>query len=269
MVDQKIQTQLRNQYNPDGSLLRNQQLHMLEILKIVVEICDKHKIPYWLSSGTLLGAVRHGGFIPWDDDVDIEILYSDKERFIQSCLNDLPKNHVIQCHQTDKSYYLDILKVRNQDIYINESCNIGKHKFDTKYNYGGLFIDIFTIEPSALPLVKLANFLTKILLFFRYVLKSPKVFVEVIYIINHFMFNVFRYIVKILKLDKSYVESYGSLFCLSRNINDLLPTKTEMFENVLFNIPNDSDSYLKKMYGDYMTMPDDMLRKPHHNNELL
>lgn len=268
MIDEKIQSQLRAQYNPEGSLLRNQQTNMLEILKIIVEICEKHKITYWLASGTLLGAIRHGGFIPWDDDIDIEILYSDKKRFIQACINDLPKNFVIQCHQTDNSYYLDILKVRNQDIYINESCNIGKHKYDTMYNYGGLFVDVFTVEPSALSLVKLANFLTKILLFFRYVLKFPRIIVEVIYYINHLIFNIFRLIVKLLRLDKFYYHSYGSLFFSSRNIHDLLPTQKGLFENVCFNIPNDSDAYLKKIYGDYMTMPDDILKKPHHNNEL-
>lgn len=268
MIDQKKQAQLRNQYNPDGSLLRNQQLKMLEILKIVVEICDKHNIPYWLSSGTLLGAIRHGGFIPWDDDIDIEILYSDKDRFIQACMNDLPKNHVIQCHKTDKSYYLDILKVRNQDLYIKESCNLGKHKYDTKYNYNGLFIDVFTVEPSSLSLVKIANFLTVVLLIFRYRLKFPKIIVEVIYYINHFIFSIFRQIVKILKLDKLYYYSYGSLFYSSRFIGDLLPIKKGLFENEDFSIPNNADSYLKRIYGEYMTLPNEIQRKPHHNNEL-
>ena len=63
---------LRKKYNPDGSLLRNQQMELLEMLKILGDICDKNDIQWWLSSGTLLGAIRHQGFVPWDDDVDIE-----------------------------------------------------------------------------------------------------------------------------------------------------------------------------------------------------
>ena len=67
------QESLRQRFNPDGSLLRRQQMRMLEILLEVDKICKKHHIEYWLSSGTLIGAIRHKGFIPWDDDIDINI----------------------------------------------------------------------------------------------------------------------------------------------------------------------------------------------------
>ena len=71
-------TRLAHQkFNPEGSLLRRQQLRMLEILLEVDKICKKHDISYWLSSGTLIGALRHDGFIPWDDDLDIAILCKD------------------------------------------------------------------------------------------------------------------------------------------------------------------------------------------------
>ena len=65
--------ELKQRYNPDNSDLRKAQLRMLEILKFVTNICDKNNLNYWLSSGTLLGAYRHQGFIPWDDDLDIEM----------------------------------------------------------------------------------------------------------------------------------------------------------------------------------------------------
>ena len=71
MIDQEIQAKLREKFNPDGSMLRKQQLRMLEILLYIDKVCKENNINYWLSSGTLLGAVRHGGFIPWDDDLDI------------------------------------------------------------------------------------------------------------------------------------------------------------------------------------------------------
>ena len=74
MITDTLQNELRERYNPDGSILRKQQLRMLEMLQYIDFVCKKHNIRYWLCSGTLLGAVRHGGFIPWDDDVDIEML---------------------------------------------------------------------------------------------------------------------------------------------------------------------------------------------------
>lgn len=66
-----MDSELRKRFNPDGSLLRRQQLRMLELLEVIDVICRKHQIPYWLSSGTLIGAARHKGFIPWDDDRSI------------------------------------------------------------------------------------------------------------------------------------------------------------------------------------------------------
>ena len=66
------QTQaLREKYNPDGSALRRDQLALLDMLCFVADICRQNGIQWWLSSGTLLGAARHKGFIPWDDDIDI------------------------------------------------------------------------------------------------------------------------------------------------------------------------------------------------------
>lgn len=64
---------LRNRFNPDSLLLRKQQMRMLYLLTEVDRICKKHEIRYWLSSGTLIGAIRHNGFISWDDDLDIEM----------------------------------------------------------------------------------------------------------------------------------------------------------------------------------------------------
>ena len=83
MVNAQTQDILRQRYNPDNSQLRALQIRMLEILICIDQICQEHDIPYWLGSGTLLGAVRHGGFIPWDDDIDIELLRADYLKLIK------------------------------------------------------------------------------------------------------------------------------------------------------------------------------------------
>ena len=74
-----------NRFNPEGSVLRLHQMKMLRILEFVDRVCRKHGIRYWLSSGTLLGAVRHGGFIPWDDDMDVCMLRPEYDKFVAYC----------------------------------------------------------------------------------------------------------------------------------------------------------------------------------------
>ena len=131
---------LKNKYNPEGSNLRELQHRMLEILKEVDRICRKHNIQYWLSSGTLLGAIRHGGFIPWDDDLDIEMLRQDYLKLMDILPNELSKDMVLQTDMTDQNYVYLYAKVRDVNSYIKEECILNR-----KFAYQGAFIDIFQI----------------------------------------------------------------------------------------------------------------------------
>ena len=88
-------------YNPEGSVLRNNQKDLLEILKDLSDICDRHGICWWLSSGTLLGAARHKGFIPWDDDIDIVMPRKDFKRLRKILLAEENDRYFLQCIQSD------------------------------------------------------------------------------------------------------------------------------------------------------------------------
>ena len=83
--------------------LRACQLKQLSILEEIDRICQKHKIGYWLDGGTLLGAVRHGGFIPWDDDIDIAMREEDMQRFIEVAPGELREGLLLQTPQTEPS----------------------------------------------------------------------------------------------------------------------------------------------------------------------
>ena len=87
--------ELRRRYSPEGSKLRGVQRELFGILTDLADICDKNNIQWWLSSGTLLGAARHKGFIPWDDDIDIVMLRKDFRR-LEKILHNMQSEEYVQ-----------------------------------------------------------------------------------------------------------------------------------------------------------------------------
>ena len=124
------------------SQLRKVQIKQLTILKEIDRICKKHHIEYWLDGGTLLGAVRHRGFIPWDDDIDIAMKASDLKQFETIAKKELPTWLFLQNRQTDPYCKEDITKIRDlNSLYIEYSDT-----FNQPYEMG-IFVDIFPMIP--------------------------------------------------------------------------------------------------------------------------
>ena len=103
-------------------------------------VCKQLGINYTLSSGTLLGAVRHGGFIPWDDDIDVAMLREDYNKFIAEGQQLLPEHLFIQTYETDKNYPLNFSKIRDVSTVLIEYCT---RNLQMK---NGAYIDIFPID---------------------------------------------------------------------------------------------------------------------------
>src|SRR5690625_1344345 len=121
-------------------LLRRAQLRLLEILKVFDEICKTNNIQYWLIAGTLLGAVRHKGFIPWDDDINVAFCHKDLKKIRKILNKELPDNLALQDTTTDKKYYLpSVIKIRDRNSFFP----VPTHK---PFKHQGLFIDIIPME---------------------------------------------------------------------------------------------------------------------------
>ncbi len=123
----------------DNDLKRLQQTQ-LEILKVIDSFCKKHQIPYSLYAGTLLGAVRHKGFIPWDDDLDVCMRRRDYNRFIKAWLKDGPEGYIIQNKELEPRYVQSFTKIRkDHTTFLQEEMERGKW-------HTGIFVDVFPID---------------------------------------------------------------------------------------------------------------------------
>lgn len=123
------------------------KLVLLRLLKIFDFICKKHHIDYWLDYGTLLGAIRHKGFIPWDNDIDIGILRPDYEAFMEKGVKELPQDIFFQNSDTDPDMrpYSWLVEARLRDRYSN---NVGEMaKFGQSLTWhNGIQLDLFVYD---------------------------------------------------------------------------------------------------------------------------
>jgi len=106
---------------PQGDTdLRSCQLVMLRLLKIFDKVCRDAGLRYWLDSGTLLGAVRHGGFIPWDDDIDVKMPIEDYRRFLEIAPDALPYDIFLQTKETDPAHPVSWAKLRDRFSFMDD-----------------------------------------------------------------------------------------------------------------------------------------------------
>ena len=120
-----------------------EQLHNLELLLAseVLKICEKYNLKIVMLAGTFLGAIRHNGFIPWDDDMDFGMPREDFERFKELCVSDLDREkYFLQTDQTDLNYPFNFVKLRLNNTHVSEEFSLDANVHD------GIYIDIFPID---------------------------------------------------------------------------------------------------------------------------
>ena len=253
MIDSKLQEELRNKYNPDGSELRALQMRLLEMLDFIDDICKKNDIKYWLSSGTCLGAVRHGGFIPWDDDVDIEMMREDYIKF-EKIFKETDR-YALQTSSTDFFYTQPFAKLRDKRSYFQE----GKDAcISNKYKYSGVFVDFFVMENSPYCVAESCHFLHGLLRHTSYRCKNKLLYKVLYWPLKTFTFG-YTSLMKILftKSDGDVLRHTCGTGC-HKNIRikkDIFPLSTAEFEGRQYPVPGNVDAYLRRMFGNYNSLP--------------
>lgn len=255
--------------------LRQLQMCQLDIALDIKKICEDNDISYFLIGGTLLGAVRHKGFIPWDDDMDIGLLRKDYERFIEICKSNLPDHLYLQTWDTDDGYAMPFAKIMLKGTKYREETS-GSSNAESM-----IFVDVFPYDNKPDNVFK-----GKILFYIQEVSKkllqykmkydmskssSHKVYHKFLKMISK-LFSV-KFLKKCIsdsqvicnRKETRLLINYNGAYHDKEVMKNIGPkTDKMMFEGYEFSIPFEWDELLKNMYGNYMELPPVEKRENRH-----
>ncbi|MBO5106482.1 MAG: LicD family protein [Clostridia bacterium] len=258
------------------------KLHSCQLLlaKELKRICEKHNIKYFMIAGTLLGAVRHKGFIPWDDDMDFAIMRKDFSKFLSVCKSELGDDFILQDMFSDEHYALPVAKLLLKGTNFTE-----RNSFKNK-SQKGIFIDIFPYDniPDSDEQRKKHNrntyFLKRLFLakqgykiaekgqtlkaLVYFLLKALSLFITKKYIRNRLDTELRRFenenTKKVAALGGAY--GYNKESVERKWFNETIELT---FEDITLSAPKNYNDYLTYFYGDYMTPPPEDKRSNRHN----
>lgn len=237
------------------------------ILDLMVEfdrVCRKHDIRYYLDGGSLLGAIRHNGFIPWDDDIDVTMPRDDYERFIKLG-SEFSHPYFLQTPYTDPEYFYSFAKIRNS----NTTALNQMFKYQS-FNHG-VWISVFPLDKFFINKTcediysRICQLTYDISTYMR--MKNPYLDEKDVARVSNYSsrdpFETYEEIQKLAsQFNKSEADYWGTLVITIREFKrKALPIKSyakecyHKFECLELPIPNDYHSVLALEYGDYMTLP--------------
>lgn len=257
------------------------KLHSCQLIiaREIKRICEKHNIKYFIIAGTLLGAVRHGGFIPWDDDMDIGMLREDYEKFLKVAKTNLGADFFLQTPETDKNYGLPFAKILlNGTVLVEATAGSNAKK--------GIFIDIFPFDVAPQNEADRENHNKQTYFYKRLLLAKLNYNVCAK---NDYVKRAVYFALKILSAfyshDKLVAKLEGEITRYNNqqsedivNIGGAYGYKKETikadwvrdtveitFEDMTISAPVDYIKYLETFYGDYMTPPPEDKRYNRHS----
>ena len=247
----------------------------LDILRQFIDVCEKLGLKWFMLYGSCLGTVRHHGFIPWDDDIDVGLMRDDYEIFLEKAPSLLPENYFLQNAKTDPDYSMNFAKIRRSD-----TAFIEKTVKNFNINHG-IYIDIFPIteyRPSKifdirskfydLCIDKAYNYENRGSLPKRAVKGFLGSFIKNYRVARDKKEKFFR---KSERKGTGIVATFCGFWGKGENMpKEIFDTVEKMpFENLEVNVPGKWDEYLTLLYGDYMTLPPEEKRVTHHYTEII
>lgn len=245
--------------------LKNHQHKALEALEQVQEICKKHNIKFFLLAGSVLGAVRHKGFIPWDDDIDIGMLPDDLYKFNQVIERSLSDGFVWSTPENNRRHPRFFGKILYNgkhciDVFpiVKTSDNPLKRK--TQWIIRKIVLQIYMRKINYTPVLKFKGIYRKIVFIFSWILS---LFIKREWAISIARWNEHRFESE----DTDFYLNIYSCYSMKKElikrewVENLAPIEFEGKEYLAF---KDTDAYLTHLYGDYMKLPPEDMRVPPH-----
>ena len=258
--------------------LKKIQAIELDLLIRFDKVCKKHKLQYFLVAGTLLGAIRHKGFVPWDDDIDVGMLREDYDKFLKLA-REFSHPYFFQTNETDKGYLMPKVRIRNSETTF-------AHKFWGHSGYNqGIFLDVFPFDQCSLTdreeLFKEIDFYNSFNSAYMKILGNKLNDKGKALLINNIdlsprqaLDNIHKLCVKYRKSNQDYVTSYTSTGLYAWKRITYKKTDFSDFVNVdfcgySFPAPVGYESVLRTEYGDYMKFPPLEERGKWHHTQVI
>ncbi len=236
----------------------------VEILDEIVRICDKYNLDYYLVGGTLIGAIRHKGFIPWDDDLDISMPRADYEKFLEAAPLELDEKYYLENRKYNEKFHLPFTKIKKNNTEFRETFT------SSLDNHKGIFVDIFPLDNVKKPYSKLTRIRSIIIkntiqaVFVKLKLMKLRECRRPYLCALYQPFSIktlYKFQRYLMTKDNKFKTDYLCNFCGQYAMyketfkRELLETTLVTFENKKYKTFKNYDAYLTHIYGDYMQLP--------------